>query len=188
MKETIKLSLVSAMLLFGGYSYSSDIKKNADTNFQIGSKMNMTSVVYNLGNVKFSNGFELNTTWGVGSGATHKNGDDSNTFYTITDRGVNIDCEEDKDIIGLDICTKGKIFPFVDFAPSIVKFQINGSDIVIKDIISIKDKNGKNISGLSNPISNFNEKNYDINGVEIKGDINGIDPEALVALSDGTFG
>lgn len=189
MKKITKLSLISAMLLVGSYGYSSEIKKEnqQNTNFQIGSKMNMNSVMYSLGSVKFSNGFELNATWGIGSGATHKKGDDSNTFYAITDRGVNIDCEEDKDIIGLDICSKGKIFPFADFTPSIVKFQINDSNVVVKNIIPIKDKNGKNISGLSNPISNFSEKAYDINGIELNGDINGIDPEALVALSDGTF-
>ncbi len=142
---------------------------------------------FGLMSVTFSNGFKLNATWGLGSAATHKPGDDNTTFYTLTDRGINIKCKDDEEIIGMDICEKGKIFPFPEFTPTIVKFTLNENSAVVKEIIPIKDKDGNPISGISNPLSNFTEKAYDINGTEMNYDPNGLDSEALVALSDGSF-
>ncbi|WP_295422074.1 NAD nucleotidase [Sulfurovum sp.] len=152
-----------------------------------GASVALDDMKFDLGKVTFSNGFELNATWGLGSGAAHKKGDDNSTFYTLTDRGVNIKCKDDVNIVGIDICLKGKIFPFPDFTPTIVKFKLSGDKAVVEKIIPLKDKNGKPISGVSNPLSNFTEKAYDINGNEMTYDPNGLDTEALAVLSDGTF-
>lgn len=153
----------------------------------INSKIPLNAMNFPLGKSIFSNGFVLEATWGLGSGATHKADDDAKTFYTMTDRGVNIKCKDDEDIIGMDICEKGKIFPFPEFSPSIVKFEIDGEYAIVKEVIAINDAAGKPISGVSNPISNFSEKAYDKEGNELTLDPNGIDSEAMVALSDGTF-
>lgn len=112
-----------------------------------------------------------------------------NWFYALTDRGPNAKYKKgDK---------KGKIFPIPNYTPRIGLFEIqsDGSIKMVKEIL-LKDRNGNNISGLPNP--NFgatNEKPYDIKGKLItennnktpKTDPNGLDPEALVALKDGTF-
>lgn len=140
-----------------------------------------------LGSVKFKNGYILNTTWGLGSSAAHKFGDDENTVYIMTDRGVNIDCKDDKHIIGRDICTKGKVFPFPKFTPTIAKLKINGNKAEIVDVIPLRDSKGNPITGISNPLSNFPENAYYINGTEIRKDSNGLDTEALAVMKDGSF-
>jgi len=173
-----------------GHDGSHDGTHSDDVTIQkiaIGSQKKMDDLDFTLGKVTFSNGFELNATWGIGSGATHREGDPEDTFYTITDRGVNIKCKDDEEVIGMDICEKGKIFPFQNFTPTIIKFEIDGDKAIVTEVIPLKDRDGKEISGVSNPISNFTEQAYDINGNELDLDINGVDSEAVAALEDGTF-
>ncbi len=152
-----------------------------------GSTKPLEKLNFPLGSVTFDNGFKLEATWGLGSGATHKAGDDADTFYTLTDRGVNVKCKDDQDITGMDICEKGKIFPFPSFSPSIIKYQLDDTNAVIKKVITLKDRCGFAISGVSNPLSNFSEIAYDIHGNEMDYDPNGLDTESITALSDGTF-
>ena len=161
--------------------------ENGGNVLMVGATKPMEKLNFTLGSVTFANGFTLEANWGLGSGATHKVGDDANTFYTLTDRGVNIKCTDDEKIIGMEICKKGKIFPFPSFAPSIIKFVLDGSNITVKEVISLKDRDGKPISGISNPLSNFTELAYDIAGNKMASDPNGVDTEAIAALSDGTF-
>ena len=118
-------------------------------------------------------------------------------FYAITDRGPNADFD--------GIAGKGKQFLVPNYAPSIGLFelQVDGKIIKVKEII-LKDTNGNPISGLPNPkaFGGTNEVPYDVNGQPmtvnpempfdavsnpIKIDINGLDPEGLAALKDGSF-
>lgn len=153
----------------------------------------MNDINVSLGSVTFPNGKVLNANWGFGSAAAHKYGDDANTFYTLTDRGVNIKCKDAKDIIGLDykkMCKgdkDGKIFPFPSFTPTIVKWEKDGTNLVVKQVTPLRDKDGYRISGVSNPLSNFPEKAYDKNGTLMSYDPNGLDTEALYVKKDGTF-
>ena len=147
----------------------------------------MSDINFPLGTAKFSNGFELNATWGIGSAAAHRAGDDNATFYTMTDRGVNVKCKDDEEIIGINICEEGKIFPFASFTPTIIKYEIADGNVTVKKVIPFKGKSGKVLSGISNPLSNFSEIAYDINGDEIAYDPNGFDTEALSVLKDGSF-
>ena len=48
-----------------------------------------------MGSVSYPNGKTMDMTVGFGSGATHGAGDPDDIFYTITDRGPNIDCGGD---------------------------------------------------------------------------------------------
>ena len=121
----------------------------------------------------------------------------SNQFYVLTDRGPNADFD--------GIAGKGKQFLVPNYTPSIGLFELqaDGKIIKVKEII-LKDSNGNPISGLPNPkaFGGTNEVPYDVNGQPmivnpelpfdavsnpIKTDINGLDPEGLAALKDGSF-
>ncbi|TSB23130.1 esterase-like activity of phytase family protein [Psychrobacter sp. YGAH215] len=121
----------------------------------------------------------------------------ANQFYALTDRGPNADFD--------GIAGKGKQFLVPNYTPSIGLFELQADSkiIKVKEII-LKDSNGNPISGLPNPkaFGGTNEVPYDINGQPmtvnpklpfdpvtnpIKTDINGLDPEGLAALQDGSF-
>ncbi len=118
-------------------------------------------------------------------------------FYALTDRGPNADFD--------GIAGKGKQFLVPNYTPSIGLFELQADSkiIKVKEII-LKDSNGNPISGLPNPkaFGGTNEVPYDVNGQPmtvnpqlpfdavsnpIKTDINGLDPEGLAALQDGSF-
>ena len=121
----------------------------------------------------------------------------ANQFYALTDRGPNADFD--------GIAGKGKQFLVPNYTPSIGLFELQADSkiIKVKEII-LKDSNGNPISGLPNPkaFGGTNEVPYDVNGQPmtvnpqlpfdavsnpIKTDINGLDPEGLAALQDGSF-
>ena len=121
----------------------------------------------------------------------------ANQFYALTDRGPNADFD--------GIAGKGKQFLVPNYTPSIGLFELQagGKIIKVKEII-LKDSNGNPISGLPNPkaFGGTNEVPYDVHGQPmtvnpqlpfdavsnpIKTDINGLDPEGLAALQDGSF-
>jgi hypothetical protein len=121
----------------------------------------------------------------------------ANQFYVLTDRGPNADFD--------GIAGKGKQFLVPDYTPYIGLFELqaDGKIIKIKEIV-LKDSNGNPISGLPNPkaFGGTNEAPYDIDGRPmtvnpnlpfdavsnpIKTDIDGLDPEGLAALKDGSF-
>jgi Uncharacterized protein conserved in bacteria len=128
---------------------------------------------------------------GVGSGAFRHPADPAGVVYTVSDRGVNIDCEDDLDLIGADICTAGKIFPVPNFAPSIYRFEESrqkGKGWRLTQIIQFKDSQGFPISGLSNPfVGADTEAALDASGAVMDFDPNGLDTESLARLSDGSF-
>lgn len=120
-----------------------------------------------------------------------------NQFYALTDRGPNADFD--------GIAGKGKQFLVPNYTPSIGLFELqaDGKIIKVKEIM-LKDSNGNPISGLPNPkaFGGTNEVPYDVHGQPmtvnpqlpfdavsnpIKTDINGLDPEGLAALQNGSF-
>lgn len=120
-----------------------------------------------------------------------------NQFYALTDRGPNADFDGD--------FGAGKRFLSPEFTPKIGLFELkpDGQIIKIKEIL-LKDKNGQPISGLPNPkaLGGTNEVAYDASGCAmtmnpdlpfddvsnpLKTDLNGLDPEGLAALDDGSF-
>lgn len=133
---------------------------------------------------------------GYGSGAA-AHPTNAKQFYVLTDRGPNADFD--------GIAGKGKKFLVPNYTPSIGLFELQADSkiIKVKEII-LKDKNGNPISGLPNPkaFGGTNEVPYDVHGQPmtvnpqlpfdavsnpIKTDINGLDPEGLAALQDGSF-
>jgi hypothetical protein len=126
----------------------------------------------------------LNLDVGFGSGAFHYKKDSNNVFYTITDRGPNIKCKDSKKLMGEKLCEKGKIFPVAKFTPTIYKIKVYKNYYKILKKIQIKDKDGNQVSGISNAGT---ENAYNIHGEAIPFDPNGLDSESLIKLSDGTF-
>ncbi len=121
----------------------------------------------------------------------------ANQFYVLTDRGPNADFNGS--------AGKGKQFLVPDYTPRIGLFelQVDGQIKKLKEIL-LKDAKGNLISGLPNPkaLGGTNEVPYDIDGQPmtmnpnlpfdelsnpIRTDINGLDPEGLAALTDGSF-
>lgn len=139
-----------------------------------------------LGSFTFPNGKTKDFTVGIGSTLFHARGDSINVFYTSTDRGVNIDCEDDTKIIGIDLCEKGKIFPFPNYTPTIYRLTVHPNGTWEIESIPLKDQNNKPITGISNPIPST-ENCYDGYGNALLLDSNGLDVEALVRLKDGSF-
>ena len=120
-----------------------------------------------------------------------------NQFYVLTDRGPNADFE--------GCLGSGKLFLLPDYTPRIGLFELqaNGDILKIKEIL-LKNTQGTAISGLPNPkaLGGTHEIPYDVDGQlmtmnpslpfdeitnPIKTDINGLDPEGLAALTDGSF-
>jgi hypothetical protein len=151
-----------------------------------------------LGSVSFDGGKTLNLSTGFGSGAYHRPGDPANVFWTVTDRGPNIACNETLAVIGIEgFCGAddlGKVFPQPDFTPTIYKIALktklrgDGIDYEILAKIPLKDAQGTPITGLPNPFSQTDTENaYDSLGHPVAFDVNGLDTEALVVLKNGTF-
>jgi hypothetical protein len=133
----------------------------------------------------------LRLTAGIGSGAFHMHGEPANRIYTVSDRGPNIDCEDDDKIIHANakICSSGKIFPVPAFAPTLYTLELKGAKgWQVVDAVQLKDQDGTPITGLSNPLTvTTTEAALDKLGNDIGLDAEGLDTEALVKLSDGTF-
>lgn len=100
-------------------------------------------------------------------------------FYLLTDRGPNVAGPGPNTLI----------FPFPNFTPQIRRFQVNGTALQRDGVILLRDALGTPLSGLPNPPGGggTGETPLDANGNVLPFDANGIDPEGLVALTDGTF-
>lgn len=142
-----------------------------------------------LDTMLISGGQSLPLSVGVGSGAYHRPGDPKNVIYTVSDRGVNIKCEDDVAILGQDVCAAGKIFPVTNFTPSIYRFEYShhhGWQNTAR--IQLKDVDGMAITGLPNPLTATDtETAFDKSGAPIAHDPEGVDTEALVRLADDSF-
>ncbi|MDO5045848.1 esterase-like activity of phytase family protein [Campylobacter sp.] len=136
-----------------------------------------------LGKIDTKKG-ELRLDVGIGSGGFHLHGDANNVFYTVSDRGANIDCKSANKILGEEICKKGKIFPFPNFSPTIYKIKMLKSGYEILEKIPLKTASGKPLSGISNPDT---EAAFMVDGSKIKDDVNGLDIEAVVVTKKREF-
>jgi hypothetical protein len=100
-----------------------------------------------------------------------------NEFYSLTDRGPNTTGS------GTD-----KIFPVPAFHPQIGRFRLRGDVLVREDVITLKDKSGKPLTGLP-PLGDggTNETPTGLDGSTLPNDPNGIDSEGLRVMPDGSF-
>ncbi|MGH7493356.1 MAG: choice-of-anchor I family protein [bacterium] len=100
-------------------------------------------------------------------------------FYLMTDRGPNFE----------STLAGQLIFPVPGFAPQIGLFRIEGDSLRAAKIIDLKDAEGNLLTGLPNPAGqgSTGETAIDLDGNVIAADPDGLDPEGVVALSDGSF-
>ncbi|PBQ30478.1 hypothetical protein CNR22_01410 [Sphingobacteriaceae bacterium] len=124
-------------------------------------------------------------------------------FWTISDRGVNVDCASanaSATPVGTVGCipTYDKMFGFPTYAPKIHRVKINGDSVQILQTITMKRPNGSTATGLMNPaglgsttlevvstqtVSNC--ANFAANTAAK--DIWGIDSEGISVDNDGNF-
>lgn len=99
-------------------------------------------------------------------------------YYIMTDRGANIDGN-----------TNEKIFSNPSFNPQIGKFKLVGDSLVFQSLITLKTETGAALTGLPNPqgAGGTGEIPLAINGTPLTPDPNGLDPEGLVVVKDGSF-
>ncbi len=204
----IAVSAAAAMSLAACGGGSDAVSPPAAGTYSIATKLGQP-VVFKNGSGYQSQPFQMYV--GYGSEAFHDPKDPPNVLFTASDRGPNIDCEDagDYPISNPDFCgkLKGKIFPDPGFDPSIYQFQLQQSGgqnvAVLLKTIPLVDKNGQPISGLSNDLpdrpkdltkvgpkdkSDSNTENaYNVDLQPLPFNQNGLDPEGMTRLHDGSF-
>lgn len=74
------------------------------------------------------------------------------------------------------------------FTPAIYKFRLAGGRAELVERITIKGRDGRDITGISNPlVTTDTEGAYDAMGKKLPLDPSGLDTEGLVKMPDGTF-
>jgi hypothetical protein len=148
----------------------------------------------NMGRFRFDNGRTVNLTVGIGSGAFHHPDDAPNVIWTVGDRGPNLTCGDLKHIANADIpaCREVKnarIYLAPTYTPSIYRvLLLDDGTFRITDVVTLKDLDGRPLSGLPNPLRNATtEIPFDGHGKPLRQDVHGVDIEAVVRLTDGTF-
>ncbi|MBO9700441.1 MAG: esterase-like activity of phytase family protein [Sporocytophaga sp.] len=117
-------------------------------------------------------------------------------FWTISDRGVNVDCANANPAE----ChpTYDKLYAFPNYAPKIHRIRVNGDSIQILQSITMKRPNGTSATGLLNP-AGYGSTDAEQNSTDTvltcanfaaktaAKDIWGIDSEGIVVDKDGNF-
>lgn len=117
-------------------------------------------------------------------------------FWTISDRGVNVDSKN----ANTADCrpTYDKMYAFPTYAPKIHRIRVAGDSIQILQTITMKRPDGTTATGLLNP-SGFGSTSKEVNSIDtvlncsnflaktVAKDIWGIDSEGLVVDADGNF-
>lgn len=80
--------------------------------------------------------------------------------------------------------TKAEPLPFT---PAIGKFKLADGQALLEARIALSDADGNAYSGRNNAEHPLADVFVDLNGTPLPSDVNGYDPEGLVALPDGTF-
>lgn len=104
---------------------------------------------------------------------------DKSVFYLMTDRGPNVTGTIANSIV---IATP-------DFHPQIGKFRLKGTQLILEDVLTLKDQNGKELDGLPNPpnAGATGEIAFDLNGNQLPASEGGLDSEGFTLAPDGTF-
>ena len=146
-----------------------------------------------IGPFAFDGGKTLDLSVGIGSSAFHHPKDPPNVIWTLGDRGPNIACSDMKEIAGVELnCREiknSRVYPTPSYTPSIYRvLLLDDGTFQITDVIKLKDRDGRPLNGMPNPLHVAStETPLDGKGAKLQQDLRGIDAEALVRLSDGTF-
>ncbi len=146
--------------------------------------------------VELPDGKRATYTVGIGSGAFRHPTDPADVIWTVGDRGPNFTCSEAAGLVGkaiAEVCAKlsnGRIYPTPEYVPSIYKVELERSAgrFKILEVIPVKTKSGKPISGLLNPQTVASKDTaMDLSGKLLPDNPDNLDLESLVKLTDGTF-
>lgn len=148
-----------------------------------------------LGSTTFENGKTLTLTVGIGSAAFRHPNDPPNVMWTLGDRGPNFACSEAKSVMDGEIAgcrdakPPGRVYLTPSYTPSIYRVMLmDDGTFAVTDVIKLKDRDGRPLNGMPNPLRiATTETPLDGKGKPLAQDVNGIDAEGLVRLSDGTF-
>lgn len=116
---------------------------------------------------------------GFGSDLFREPGAAKGEYWVITDRGPN------NDVVykGLDL----KGFPVPSYSPIIMRIQVDGAAIVIKEKIAVQSKAGVGVTGLPN-VSGYDDTGTAVDAKSYLGfNVNGLDTEGIVRVKDGSF-
>lgn len=104
-------------------------------------------------------------------------------FWMITDRGPNIPADQHPLAAGRTI----KLFPFPDYAQKLIRFRLEAGAMVLMDMQTIKNPEGRPLSGLPYPEGVASHQEWawsDDVGSLLAPDSWGMDVEALVLQND----
>ena len=115
---------------------------------------------------------------GFGSGLV-PHGSRPGFFYMLTDRGPNFTPSNPDQ----------KVFPVPSFAPQIGLFRLKDCLLERVDVVELKNAAGTRLSGIPNPpgAGGTGEIPVELDGRILPFDPEGLDPEGLAVLHDGTF-
>jgi hypothetical protein len=107
---------------------------------------------------------------------------DRNAVYLLTDRGPNVDGP----------APGQKLFPVPGFAPRIGRFERHGGELVLRDTVVLRARDGTLLSGLAQPPGPGSTNEQAVGpGGSVLGqdgyDRNGFDAEGLARMPDGSF-
>jgi hypothetical protein len=148
----------------------------------------------NMGRFRFDNGRSINLSVGIGSGAFRHPDDPPNVIWAVGDRGPNLTCSDLKSIANTEIpaCRENRnarIYLAPSYSPSIYRLMLlDDGKFRVTDVITLKDRDGRPLNGMPNPLSTAStESPFDGHGKRLQQDVHGIDVEAVIRLTDGTF-
>ncbi len=143
---------------------------------------------------EFPNGKTLALSLGLGSSLMRRADAPADEVWALTDRGPNIPCKATEWVMGVPpktACngeTSAKVFPMPDYTPTLVHLKLTDQGMEVLKKLPLKTSAGDPVTGLPNPfVSTDTENAYDKDGQALPLNPNGMDPEGLVQLSDGTF-
>jgi hypothetical protein len=150
--------------------------------------------VLRLGEVRFAGGRTLALSVGIGSAAYHRPGDPADIVYTLSDRGPNFACSEAEAVTGVARATlcaadrQGRVYPVPSYSPTLYGLRLLPAEgrFQVFDTIALKMRDGRPVSGLTNPLPGRTEQPLDAQGRRLDYDASAIDAEGLVRLPDGS--
>ncbi|UFN48888.1 esterase-like activity of phytase family protein [Roseomonas sp. OT10] len=148
-----------------------------------------------LGEVTSPGGKIMRFTVGIGSAAHRRPTDPADIVHTLSDRGPNFTCAEAPEITGLPrdrICAadrNGRVYPTPGYSPTLYGVRLDEANRTfhVFDAIAVKDRDGRPVTGLTNPLPGRTETPIDAAGNRLDFDPNAIDAEGLFRAPDGTL-
>ncbi len=147
-----------------------------------------------MAEISLPNGVTVRATLGVGSGLHRNPRHGAGTVWAIADRGPNLLVDQAvehlalAELAHLQKIDGAKIQLEPDSGPAIIELRVNGNSVAAARVLPLRLPDGSKASGRPNPLANAGgERTFDPTGREISPDPDGLDPEGIVALADGSF-